>query len=141
MATRLELQQISLARLAEAKLLFSNNHFDGAAYIIGYVLETALKARICKILDSDYPDSGDISKSFLTHKYENLVKLAGLEKTLDNEKGKNPQFAANWSLISGWKETKRYNPIGSATSTEVLDVIDALENPTYGILTWIQTLW
>ena len=68
MPSRGELQLISKTRLKEVKILYQNRLYDGAIYLSGYVIETALKARICRILNDDYPETGEISKSFLTHK-------------------------------------------------------------------------
>jgi len=48
MLTREDLQEISLHRLEEAKILYKQGQYDGAKYLLGYTLETALKARICK---------------------------------------------------------------------------------------------
>ena len=61
MATRQELKDLAELRLQEAEALFAAGLFDGAAYLAGYVVEFALKARICRVLDSiDYPDRGEL---------------------------------------------------------------------------------
>lgn len=51
--SRTDFQQLADSRLLEAKTLLANNLFDGAVYLAGYALELALKARICKIIDTD----------------------------------------------------------------------------------------
>lgn len=140
MPSRNELIAISNIRLLEAKTLFNNQLYDGAKYLSGYVIETALKARICKILDSDYP-CGNISRSFFTHDLDDLVKLAGLQKTLDAKLSSDVNFKTNWSLATNWTEVFRYKPIGTSTHTEIQDIINAIENPNDGILTWLQTKW
>jgi hypothetical protein len=66
MPSRTELKKISQTRLKEVKLLYNHRLYDGALYLSGYIIETALKARICKILDNNYPETGNVSKSFLT---------------------------------------------------------------------------
>lgn len=142
MPSRNEFILISETRLKEAKLLYANGMYDGAVYLLGYSLEAALKARICKILDSDYPDTGDHYRSFLTHKFEILIRLAGLQKQLDALKVANATFATNWSLLAlAWSEQKRYTTIGTAAQADVADMIAALEDGTDGVLTWIKTLW
>jgi len=141
MPSRLELKKISNTRLKEVKVLYRNQLYDGARYLSGYIIETALKARICKILDADYPETGEISKSFLTHKFDNLVKLGGLQKTLDNELAANANFKANWALVTGWKETYRYRAIGTSSQSDVQDIINALEDKKDGVLTWIKKRW
>jgi len=141
MPNRNEFKTISKTRFEEVKVLFSNKLYDGAKYLSGYVIETALKARVCKILDSDYPETGEISKSFLTHKFDVLVKLAGLQKTLDAELNNNINFKSNWSLVTSWTESFRYKPIGSSSQTEVQDLITAIDDDNNGILTWIKKRW
>jgi len=138
MPNRNELKIISKIRFQEVKVLFDNDLYDGAKYLSGYVVETALKARICKILDSDYPEYGEIARSFLTHKFDTLVKLGGLQRILDNELNRNVNFKTNWSLITSWNEAFRYKPIGTSSQRDVNDIINALEDEADGILTWIK---
>ena len=65
MATRKELQQLALLRLQEAEALFAGGFYDGSAYLCGYVVELALKARICATLNIDeYPEEGELGKAF-----------------------------------------------------------------------------
>ncbi len=53
MVKRDELKKLSKLRLNEAKVLFENELYDGVKYLSGYVIELALKARICRILDQE----------------------------------------------------------------------------------------
>jgi hypothetical protein len=141
MPSRTEFKEISKTRLKEVKVLFRNHLYDGAKYLSGYVIEAALKARICKILDSDYPETGEIAKSFLTHKFDSLIKLGGLKKSLEDISNSNINFKTNWSLATSWSETFRYKPIGSSSQTEVEDVLNALQDKNDGVLTWIKKRW
>lgn len=50
MVTRQQLKDLALLRLKEAEALFAAGLFDGCAYLCGYVVELALKARICATL-------------------------------------------------------------------------------------------
>jgi HEPN domain-containing protein len=141
MPGREELKRIAMARLKEAEVLHQNGFYDGAKYLSGYVIEAALKARICRVLDGDYPEAGEISKVFLTHRYDVLIKLAGLQKIFDKEMVENERFRANWTLVSNWKETFRYMPIGTSSKSGVLKYLNALQDPQYGILKWIKSIW
>jgi len=141
MPNRNELKKMSQARLKEVKVLHKSHLYDGASYLSGYVIELALKARICKILDLDYPDTGDVSRSFKTHKLENLIKLGGLSNKFDRELNTNSDFKTNWSLIITWSEEFRYRPTGTHSQKDVEDLIEAIENPNNGILTWIKKRW
>ena len=100
MLSRQDLREISKARLKEAKTLYDKGLFDGARYLIGYALETGLKARICKILDTPYPERGELVKVYHTHKFDVLILLAGLEKKLDKQKYDNTDFASNSVTIA-----------------------------------------
>lgn len=141
MPTRQELKRISQTRLKEVKALKQHRLYDGAKYLSGYIIETALKARICKLLDADYPETGEISRSYLTHKFDNLVKLGGLQRKLDQELNANLNFKTNWSIVTSWSETYRYKPIGTHTLNDIDDVINALEDQNDGVLTWIKRRW
>jgi len=86
MATRNELKQISITRLKEAKALFSQGFYDGSIYLSGYVVETALKAKICKLLrEPMYPESGKIGSAYKTHRIDDLILLAGLREQLNGK--------------------------------------------------------
>jgi HEPN domain len=138
MPSRQELKDIARTRLKEVKALYNVELYDGATYLSGYVIEAALKARICKILDKEYPEK---LTSFKTHRFDELIVMAGLEKRLDEQKRINMAFATNWSLITGWKVESRYNPIGSNTQSDVDDLVRAIEDRVNGILTWIKRTW
>ena len=144
--TRPNLQVLAESRLTEARILNSNGQHDGAVYLAGYALEFALKARVCKILDSDYPVE---FRCFLTHKIQELVKLAGLEKQLNQQRALDLDFGNNWSVVvgasasmpQGWSEKLRYRKIGSATAADADLFLQALDDPAAGIFTWIKKLW
>lgn len=141
MPTRNELKKLSRIRLKEVKILYENQLYDGASYLAGYVIELSLKARICKILDSDYIDSGNISRSFKTHNLYDLITLGGLSKKFSNELISNQKFQVNWSIIQSWNEAFRYLPIGTKNKSEIEDLINAIEDPADGVFTWIKKRW
>ncbi len=142
MPTRNELKQLAKTRLQEAKVLFDKGFYDGVCYLAGYVLELALKARICKILDlAEYPQSGEISRAFKTHKYGDLFTFSGLERKFNDAIGTNSSLLMNWSLLTKWTEEFRYRPIGSSSKKDAEKVINALDNPKDGVFTWIKKRW
>lgn len=142
MATRNELKKLANTRLEEAKALYTQGLYDGACYLAGYVIELALKARICKILDvTNFIDSGEISRSFKTHNLDDLMKLSGLQKKFETAKNLNTSLLANWSILTQWNEGYRYKPVGSSRRVIAKDTIEALENAGDGVFTWIKKYW
>jgi hypothetical protein len=142
MPTRDELKELAKTRLREATALFVFELYDGSYYLAGYVVELALKARICKVLDTDnYPDSGDFSRSFKTHNLDNLLVLAGLERKFERAKIANPNLLTNWSLVTEWNEQFRYKPVGSSPMLRAQNTIAALDDRNDGIFTWIKKYW
>ena len=142
MPTKVELRKLAQTRLEEAKVLFHNGLYDGAFYLAGYVIELALKARICKLLDrQDYPENEKFAQAYKTHSLDDLLKLAGLKERFDQDKLANRQLLNNWSLVTSWKETFRYNPVGSKSRQDILDLISAIEDSRFGIFTWIKRRW
>jgi hypothetical protein len=81
-----QLRAISNARLQDAIVLLENDRVDGAAYICGYAVELALKARICITLNWDgFPQTRsefEDYSSFRTHKLDVLLMLSGQEKRI-----------------------------------------------------------
>ena len=137
MATRNELKTLAYTRLKEAKLLHKNKFYDGAIYLCGYVIEMALKARICKLLKvTAYPEDLPNMK---IHKFEYLLIQSGLSSEINASVDK--ALFDNWNFVTPWSSEKRYTPIGTATKKYSEDMIRALEDPTCGIFTWIKKKW
>jgi HEPN domain-containing protein len=59
MATRRQLQELAYLRLEEAETLYASRLYDGCAYLCGYAVELALKAKICAAFGvTDYSEKG-----------------------------------------------------------------------------------
>ena len=80
MASRQQLRELALLRLQEAEVLFSGGLYDGCAYLCGYVVELALKARICATLGvAEYPEKGSrLRDAMKSHVLDDLGLLAGM---------------------------------------------------------------
>ena len=139
MATYQQLKDLALLRLREAEALFEAGLYDGAKYLSGYVVELALKARICGLLDADeYPEKGDLKRVYAVHDLDQLLFLAGLRKKVDPS---NKPLFDNWSTAALWKPERRYDAAGSVTQQDAEDILNAIRSSTHGVLTWIKTLW
>lgn len=139
MATYDELKDLADLRLREAEALYAAGLFDGAKYLSGYVVELALKARICRLLDQDeYPDKGRLKNVYAVHDLDQLLLLGGLEKSVNPA---NKALFDNWSTAALWKPDRRYDAAGSARQQDAEEILNAIRDSTNGVLTWIKTLW
>ena len=137
MPTRTELRQLARIKLREAEQLYDAGYYDGCAYLCGYVVELALKARICRILGvAEYPEPS----FFKTHKFDTLQLLAGLEERLVAGKV-SPQLLNNWSLVIQWSPELRYSPPGTYSPTQALQLLNAIRDPHEGVLAWLAKRW
>ena len=139
MTTRNQLKELALLRLHEAEALFEASFFDGARYLVGYSIELALKARICRLLDvEEYPATGDLGRVYATHDLDRLLTLAGLRRKLDLS---SPAVFASWSVATPWKPEQRYDRAGTVTRSNAEDILNAVRHKTSGVLTWIKKYW
>ncbi|HUP61998.1 MAG TPA: HEPN domain-containing protein [Thermoanaerobaculia bacterium] len=135
MATRNQLKDLALLRRHEAQVLFDAQLYDGARYLAGYVLELALKARICRILDfQEYPDSGEFRRLYATHDLDLLLKLSGLSRKPSLQE---KALFDSWSTAALWKPERRYDVPGTAKREDVRDILAAVEE----VLRWIKRHW
>lgn len=154
MASGPDLKKIAQARLKTAEVLIGAGDWEGAAYMLPYALECALKAVVCKTLHLiSYPDSpktekdGIVRDFFKTHVFIQLLIISGLQDIF-GPNGQNipyrywSEFAIEYS--GKWVEM-RYDRIRMAQfdETKVRALHQKLTDPTYGILTVIDqnTRW
>ena len=118
-----ELRKIARGRLKDAEVLQKARRYDGAVYLCGYAVEIALKARICQTLKwvgypstrSEFQDYG----SFRTHNLDVLLNLSGREAKI------KPKYFAEWSTVAGWDPNTRYQVIGTASASDVTDMLSS----------------
>lgn len=143
MANLVELRTITRQRLKTAKILITAGDWDGAAYMLGYVLECALKAVTCKTLHLvQYPEnkSERIDSFFMTHRFDQLLIISGMSDVF-NIKGPIESYR-NWSEFTqeypgdwpGMRYDQKYNSWGEA---KVRRLYTNLTDKQGGILTEI----
>jgi len=136
MATREQLQRLAQLRLREADALFAAGLHDGCVYLCGYVVELALKARICALLGiAEYPDR---RQHFRTHDFDELKLLSGLEQEIT---AVNPELLGNWSIATEWKPEWRYQPEGTYDRAYAEKVLEAIKAEPNGVLPCISRRW
>jgi HEPN domain-containing protein len=133
-----DLIAISRIRLDEARTLLKNANYDGAYYLCGYVVECGLKACIAKkTAQYDFPDLATVRESY-THNLGKLVRIAGLELSLEKEISRDPDFESNWAIVKDWSEESRYE---RHAYRETRDLWSAIASRKSGVLRWIRHHW
>lgn len=123
MLTVAELRKIARARLDDSLALLAAGRHQGAAYLCGYAVELALKARICRTLRwQGYPATKkdfEGFQSFKTHDLDVLLRLSGRESQV------KLRHFAEWSEVVQWSPESRYQPVGSITQSEAQSLVAA----------------
>jgi HEPN domain-containing protein len=135
---RNDLKLLAEVRLREAKALLNKKYYDGAYYLTGYAVECALKSCIAKKTRKyDFPDR-DLARKSYTHNLKELVGVSGLERDLDIETQRDPDFEVNWAIIKDWKESSRYERHEAATAKSLYR---AVADSKHGVLRWLKHHW
>lgn len=123
MITTDDLDGIARGRLEDAQALLDAARYDGAAYLCGYAVEVALKARICGTLAwKGYPyTSGEFTgyASFRTHDLDVLLHLSGVEDRIRSD------LLVEWSQVAAWDPSARYRPLGEIRPEDAQQMVSA----------------
>jgi hypothetical protein len=114
--TPAELAASARSYLRAAKILnrATSRNPDASAYLCGYAVEIALKARICQTLSwGGYPETNAEFRYFL--------HLSGREDRIK----KNPDLLTDWSVARPWNPEQRYSRVGSRTDVHAREMIEA----------------
>jgi HEPN domain-containing protein len=116
MISAANLSKLARARLVDAQILLGAKRYDGAVYLGGYVVEVALKARICRTLKwVGFPETRSEFQSlrtFRTHNLDVLLSLSGREQKIKTN------HLAEWSAVVTWDPEVRYKAPGSAQKSD-----------------------
>ena len=138
MLKRKQLINLARTRIKEARVLFEQGCYDGAYYLGGYAVECGLKACIARFTQRhDFPDKKTVDASHV-HDLVQLLTVAKLKASLDAEKEADSKFTLNWAVVKDWTEKSRYQKNNKKAAQDLLDAID---DPTNGVLPWISRNW
>jgi len=135
---RNDLQANAQAKLDDAIILLQNGRYSNAYYLAGYAVEIGLKACIAAQITAETIPDKEFIKGILNHQFTGLVGLAGLRADLKERQDQEPDFAANWAVVSEWSPDARYEAT-DPTSAQAL--IAAVADPKSGVFQWIKTHW
>lgn len=102
MPNRKQFSSLASKRLKTVKILIKEEDWQAAAYFMGYVLEFALKAKICRNLNlvANPENTSDkrISTFFITHRFDSLLVVSGMENIF-TDRGPADAYL-NWSQFT-----------------------------------------
>lgn len=126
-------RQLAELRLTEAKLPYANGLASGAYYLAGYAVECALKAVIAAgFRANEIPDKSPVNNIY-TYNLKDLLNLAGLKSSLENDMNEVSELRESWATISKWSEHARYQIWTSGAATTMLEAVGADK----GLLQWL----
>jgi HEPN domain-containing protein len=132
---RRSFQKLVGARLLDSKALLKAKRYDAAYYVAGYAIECALKACIAKRTRLyDFPPKD--TRDFYSHEMEKLLKLAGIEKSFQQERGNDAILAQHWDIVKDWKPgDRRYDLRGAKEAANAAKaLLSAIEDRQHGVL-------
>jgi HEPN domain-containing protein len=138
---RSDFQKLAQERLADARVLLAAKRWSAAYYLVGYAVESGLKACVLVRLGTEAEivfEDKRYSEKCWTHNLTQLVDLAGLKTTLDTDGAADPDLQRNWELVRDWSEASRYT---GSTKTEAEELYDAIADKKHGVLSWIKVRW
>ncbi len=136
---RAEFRELATVRLNEANVLLDAEMWDGAYYLAGYAVELGLKACIInKVMATDKFQDRKFSESCYTHKFKDLLALAGLKSLCKAMEDADPDFLKNWKFTVLWSEQKRYHRISKRDADKLYK---SIADTTHGVFQWIQIYW
>jgi hypothetical protein len=73
-----------------------------------------------------------------SHKFEDLIRTAGLSATLEDERRKESAVDLKWQVVEDWSENSRYE---MRQQEEAEDLYTAVSDPSHGVLACIKRYW
>lgn len=135
---RIELQRIAEERARDAEALLAAGQWSGAYYLAGYAVECGLKACIARqIGQHEFPDK-ELTQRCYTHNMEKLIEVANLNAVRVVDMAANTPRGKNWLVVKDWNEAARYR---IWTEFEARKLVNAVVDPSNGVLPWITGHW
>ena len=141
---RKDFQKLAEDRLADARVLFKARRFDAAFYLARYAVECALKAHTAKQgRHHQFPATSEIIRDIYSYDFNKLLKVAGIAQTVDAAKEADVKLKRYWDgIVKDWSEKSRYNRNGKRVGkNKAKDMIEAVEDPSHGVLKCLKTDW
>lgn len=141
MPTSSDFRKLADERLKDAEELLGIKRWSCAYYISGYAVECILKAIIIReveqtgILFDDRKDAASRIEKFFSHDLKQLLSTASLDPDFGLAQQADHLLKRNWEIVTGWKESSRYQLKGQAEAEELFR---AISDDPHGVMIWLQ---
>jgi len=89
-------------------------------------------------MQHEFPNKKIVMDSY-THDLSQLLKIANLHQTLQNDSNNDSSLEINWTIVKDWSEQFRYeNNISQAMAEQLRD---AVGDQNSGVLKWVKAHW
>jgi hypothetical protein len=76
--------------------------------------------------------------SSYSHKFRDLIGIAGLDEEHLEQTRRDPDFRKNWEIVQSWSEESRYRRHRPDAAQRLLE---AIGNRRHGVIAWIKLQW
>lgn len=132
------LQALAQSKFDDAVFLFENERYSNSYYLFGYAVELGLKAKLSMNFAAQTIPDRKFVNDIHTHELEKLVRLAGLDVVLREDRASSPAFDSYWSRAAEWSEQSRYVMIDQWSATRMYL---AMTDQQDGVFSWLQKHW
>ena len=133
-ANRIDLEIALQDRLDDADALFLARRYASSISMGLYALEICLKVAICQRLNLEA-----LPTAFEVHHFQGLLVLSGLKKPMQDPAAAH--VLANWDSVTSngpqHVNDLRYLPSYRWVESDARELLDRLQSPSDGVLTWI----
>ncbi|HVB45227.1 MAG TPA: hypothetical protein VNF47_21335 [Streptosporangiaceae bacterium] len=135
---RRQWQALARTRLREATVLLDAGEWPGAYYLSGYAVECGIKACAARQFPAQTIPDFQIIRDLHSHKFEPLLKAAGLLPAFQADIRAEPALEVNWAIAKDWDAAKRYE-IQSQGEAEAM--VAAITDRRHGVMKWVRSKW
>jgi HEPN domain-containing protein len=135
---RRQWRMLAQTRLREARVLLEAGEWSGAYYLSGYAVECGLKACAARTFSADTIPDLQTVRELYTHRFESLLKVAGLIQVFQADRQADALLEVNWAIVKDWDSIQRYE---MQTQQQAEEIIAAISNRRHGVMKWVRSKW
>jgi hypothetical protein len=97
-----------------------------------------LKACAARTFSADTIPDLQTVRELYTHRFESLLKVAGLIQVFQADRQADALLEVNWAIVKDWDSIQRYE---MQTQQQAEEIIAAISNRRHGVMKWVRSKW